>query len=114
MRFEISYRLTGRMKQYLILLNFSTMRMSHPKTLHSFWIVLEALYLIRFFRKLSTMPGGYNPDSFSFYAVKETIRTYNNFSEGKLRKFRQWPTRLWELSESGQDLFCLAPESYRC
>ena len=72
-----------------------------------------ALCLIWFFRKLSTMPDSYDPDSFSFYTIKETVRTYNNFTKRKIRKFRQWPARLWELSESGQDLFRLAPESNR-
>ena len=59
------------------------------------------------------MPDSYDPDSFSFYTIEETVRTYNNFTKRKIRKFRQCPARLWELPESGQDLFHLAPESDR-
>jgi len=74
----------------------------------------RVLCLIGFFRKLSTMPDSYDPDSFPFYTIEETIRTYNNFTKGKIRKFRQCPAGLWELSESGQNLFRLAPEGDRC
>ena len=74
----------------------------------------SALCFIRFFRNLSAMPDSYDPNSFSFYTIKETIRTHNNFTKRKIRKFRQCPARLWKLSESGQDLFRLAPESDRC
>ena len=57
------------------------------------------------------MPNSHDPDSFSFYTVKETVRIYDNFTKRKIRKFRQYPAGLRKLSESGQDLFRLAPES---
>ncbi len=59
------------------------------------------------------MPDGYDPDSFFFYAVEETIRSYDNLTKRKIRKFRQYPAGLRKLSEPGQDLFRLAPESNR-
>ncbi len=77
------------------------------------WILLGALRSVWFFRKLSTVPDSYDPNSFSFYTIKETVRAYNNFTKRKIGKLRQYPARLWELSESGQDLFRLAPESSR-
>ena len=59
------------------------------------------------------MPHSYNPDSFPFYTVKETVRSHNNFTKRKIEKFRQCPAGLRKLSEPGQDLFCLAAESNR-
>ena len=52
------------------------------------WILLGALCLIWFFRKLSTVPDSYNPDIFSFYTIKEPVWTYNNFTKRKIRKLR--------------------------
>jgi hypothetical protein len=37
------------------------------------------------------MPDSYDPDSFSLNTIKETIRTHNNFTKRKIRKFRQHP-----------------------
>jgi len=59
------------------------------------------------------MPDSYDPDSFFFYAVEETIRSYDDFTKRKIRKFRQYPAGLRELTESGQGLFRLAPENSR-
>ena len=59
------------------------------------------------------MPDSYNPDSFSFYTVEETVRSYDNFTKRKIRKLRQHPAGLRELSEPGQDLFRFAPEINR-
>ena len=72
---------------------------------------MGALCLIWFSRKLSTMPDSHNPNIFSFYTVKETVRSYDNFTKREIRKFRQSPAGLRKLSEPGQDLFRLAPES---
>ena len=54
-----------------------------------------------FFRELSTMPNSNNPKISSFYTVKKTVRSYDNFSKRKIRKFRQYPAGLRKLSEPG-------------
>ena len=59
------------------------------------------------------MPDSNNPNFFSFYTVKETVRNYNNFTKRKIRKFRQYPAGLRKLLEPGQGLFRLVPESGR-
>ena len=79
-----------------------------------FSALLGVLCLIWFFRELSTMPNSNNPNSFSFYTVKETVRGYNNFTKRKIRKFRQYSAGLRKLSKPGQDLSRLVPESGRC
>ena len=60
------------------------------------------------------MPHSDDPDIFSLDTVEETVWIHDNFAKRKIRKFRQCPARLWELSEPGQDFFRLAPESNRC
>jgi hypothetical protein len=59
------------------------------------------LSLVWFSRKLSAMPDSHNPDCLFFYTVKEPVRGHDNFSKGKVRKFRQRPAGLGELSEPG-------------
>ncbi len=71
------------------------------------------LYLVRVFRKLSAAPDSYDPERFFFDPIEETVRTDNDFAEGKVRKLRQCSSRLWKLSESGQTLFRFAPEINR-
>ncbi len=55
---------------------------------------------MRLFRRLCAMPYCHNPNNLSFYAIEKTIWSDYNFSERKVRKFRQYPAGVREFLES--------------
>lgn len=60
-------------------------------------------YSMGFFWWLSTVPDSYNPDSFVFDAVKESIGRNDDFSKWEVFEFRWCSAGLGKLFQPGQD-----------
>ena len=65
-----------------------------------------------FVRQLSAMPYRHDPYGIILNFIKKTIRTYNNFTKWKVRKFRYWSPRLGKLLESKKRFFRFLTEFY--